>query len=304
MRCQYCGAEVKKGILKCEYCGCEVEQEQEEPKMSYESPESFEMPQQKERKSSLYKAVVGVYVAIVILVAGFMVSRIVFMSNRTDRMLDFVEDNLYEIEKEEKLEDKFPKNATDIVGRVESCTTTGKATIEYNSKSYYDVQILDTELIDWLTEIGASIDNVGIMFSTDEERNISKIALLSNKFIVMYQDGDHYVAYRGDDFITFTSDMELTVDTCYEGYFNYPDMHLYTATVSDMGTMAIMDPVCDEKAVNTVKAARTELEVEVYQIRVGADWYSCSKETYEELEVGASLWDYTFCGSGYNYFYE
>ena len=102
MKCQYCGAEVKKGRLRCEYCGSEVEQEQEEPKMSYVPPESFGMPAQKPRKSSLYKAIVGMYVTVFVLVAGFMIFRVVFMTNRTNQMMNFVQENLSAIEKEEQ----------------------------------------------------------------------------------------------------------------------------------------------------------------------------------------------------------
>lgn len=198
----------------------------------------------------------------------------------------------------------YRKNAVDAVGKVVSCTTSGTATIEYSDKNYYDIKILDTDLIEWLADNGRSIDNVGIMFSTDEDRNISEIALLTSPFYIMYQEGDTYVAFREDHIIAFTSEIDLAVDSCYEGYFNYPDMNLHSGTTTDCGAYYFFStPICDEKMSTAEKSVPSGKEVTVYKIRAGSEWYYCSKDTYDELNIGDSMNEYTFTGQSYNYVY-
>ena len=102
----------------------------------------------------------------------------------------------------------------------------------------------------------------------------------------------------------FTSEIDLTVDSCYEGYFNYPNMNLHSGTTTDCGAYYHFGtPLCDEKMSTTEKSVPNGKEVTIYKVRVGSEWYYCSKDTYDELNIGDEMNEYTFTGQGYSYVY-
>lgn len=176
MKCPYCGAEVNTSIMKCEYCGSKIEPKVTRP--LHRKPADSSKP----NHSPITKFII---IFVIIMVAGNiivpLVGAIAYMGIYDVGTTQIITQEIHE-EEEERLVDKLPKNAVDAVGKIVSCTTSGTATIEYSDKNYYDIKILDTALIEWLSDKGKSIDNVGIMFSTDEDRNITGIALLTSPF--------------------------------------------------------------------------------------------------------------------------
>lgn len=112
-----------------------------------------------------------------------------------------------------------------------------------------------------------------------------------------YRDGDTYVAFRDDErIITFETDMELEVDGWYTGYHYYSNDKFYSAVTSSCyESYAQLSYLCKEKATPTVECAISGKEVTVYKLRVGNNWYYCSKDTYDSVNVEDSLGDgYTF----------
>jgi len=315
MKCPNCGAEVNNELLVCDYCGSKIEPAHSRfpfrRGMVHQNNDTTTTTRR--RKHTLAVLLISIFVITFIIpmfIGLFLFVRYdSFTSSYDSASSSYTSsyDSESTDEEEEMLTDKLPKSYNDLTGEVISCSTTGNATIEYNSKFYYDVKILDSELIEWLVDVGASLNGIGIMFSTNEDRNISEIALLSDKFIVMSLEGDVYTAYRDGDVITFRSDKELRIDTCYEGYFSYPDMTLHGGVTSDCSSSYLFDAKCAEKEEFTEPTTRsdtgTSKEVTVYKIRVGDTWYYCSKDTYDKVNVGDDLRDYTFTGYGYDYVY-
>ena len=112
-------------------------------------------------------------------------------------------------------------------------------------------------------------------------------------------------ALRKDHIIVFTSEMELEVDKCYEGYIHYPDMELHNGWTSNCGTIDLwlFDLHCDEKMITKEKPFYGGDEVTVYKIRVESTWYYCSKVTYNRINVGDDIDNYNVVGNDYKYIY-
>lgn len=298
MKCPYCGAEVNTKVMKCEYCGSQIEKKSRKERRR-EKREATNSKRSKFVKILIAMAIIFMLPwLLMIAIAGVCV----FVNYDDIAAEQAASESSYE---EERLVSKFPKNGVDLKGDIVSCTTKGVATIRYMDELHYDVKIMDSELIEWLVDRGSSLDNIMAMFSTDEDRNISEISLGSDPFYIICQEGDSYVALRKDHIIVFTSEMELEVDKCYEGYFHYPDMELHNGWTSDCGTMDLwlFDLHCDEKMVTKEKPYYGGDEVTVYKIRVESTWYYCSEATYNRINVGDDIDNYNVVGNDYRYIY-
>ena len=299
MRCPSCGAEVNTRKNKCEYCGSRIEKQREQRKRR-EKKEKTNTPRSRFIKILIAMATVFMLPwLLMIAIAGIYV-----FINYNDIAAEQAALDVSSVEGE-RLVLKFPKNAIDLKGYIVSCTKEGVATVSYMDEWYYDVKILDSELIEWLVDRGSSLDNINAMFSSNEDRNISEISLGSDPFYIISHEGDSYVALREDHIIVFTSEMELEIDKCYDGYFHYPDMELHNGWTSDCGTrdLWLFDLYCDEKMITTEKPFYGGEEVTVYKIRAESGWYYCSEDTYNRINVGDDIDDYNIAGNDYMYIY-
>ncbi len=288
MKCRNCGGEVNPETMVCEYCDTKY--------TNY----SYNLKQKaKTVKNKYLKWIILIFVIVFIApIAISTIFQIAFAGvTLTGAFLAFKDQEISEQQSQELLVDRLQKNATDLTGELRECTTDGTATIYYNDKFYDNVQILDSAFIEWMDENGIGSDGMDIMFSTDENRNISDIYIKEPDFVIMYKDNDSYVAFRDDEkIIIFETDIELEIDNWYTGYFHYSDKTFHNAI--DSGCYESLGQfyyTCQEKEISTEHCANTNKEVTVYKLLVGNDWYYCSKDTYDTVNVGDDLRDdYTF----------
>ncbi|MBQ4284405.1 MAG: zinc ribbon domain-containing protein, partial [Lachnospira sp.] len=196
MKCRNCGAIVNAETMICEYCGSKHEPKKERKKVN-----------------SKVGSTLGIAITIIVVAAVFFVILPVALV-----MWSFGTDDSGQ-QKQEYLGERLPKAGTDLVGVMGDCTTKGVTTIYYNDESYKDVKILDSEFIKWMEKDAVNPKGKSIMFSTDENGDITNVYIREYDFVVMYRTGNTYVAFREDDKVmTFETDMELEVDSWYTGY--------------------------------------------------------------------------------------
>ncbi|MCM1046208.1 MAG: hypothetical protein NC417_11930 [Candidatus Gastranaerophilales bacterium] len=186
----------------------------------------------------------------------------------------------------------LPRNRTDLTGMIVSCDSDGAALVEYEGSVCENVQILDKELLMWLHDTNRSLESVAIRFATDENGDIKELGLLSADFFVIDADENLYTAVRDGQVIWFTATMSLEAGHCYEGYFSYPDMRLYWGKQQTLTVIHYIDPKCDDKKVTSQTEYYTGEEVNVYQIFAVGNWYYCTQEIYDSVQVGDLLDDY------------
>jgi len=275
MKCKSCGAEIRKGNSVCEYCGSAVEAA---ASRTYTIIRDSEHP-----VKSIVRVIGRVIVALACIWAVLIIITLIVVLNSDAFKKTF------EYSSSTSDSYKMPQNKTNLIGQVISCDERGVASIEYQGHTYEGVTILDKDLIKWINDTDRSIDTVEICFATDEKGDISELGLFSAGFFIMAQDGDRYFAIRDDQVISFTSAIPLETERYYGGYFSYPEMHLYAKEEKSFLVMAHMDSKCNDKESTIEKEYYTGEDIMVYKISAGGQWYYCSKEVYDTVQVGELL---------------
>ncbi|MCM1499124.1 MAG: hypothetical protein NC124_11730 [Clostridium sp.] len=281
MKCKYCGAEIKEGSWVCEYCDSEVERDVQQTQTI--------IIEEKSPSKGIAKVIGKVIIALACIWGVVMVISLVIMLNSdTFKTISKYSSGIDTV-------DEIPANETGLTAQIISCDRNGAASIEYKNHTYDNVQILDEELIEWLNETGKSINSVEICFSTDEKGDIRELGLLSANFFVIAEEGTRYTAIREENLITFSSGIPLETGCCYGGYFSYPDTHLYQGEEKNVLSISYMDPECADKQEVIRQEYYTGEDICIYQILVEEKWYYCSRETYDDIQVGDLLNGYEFC---------
>lgn len=274
MKCKFCGAEIKEGNNVCEYCGSAVErktfvaQDNKQPAKSIVCMIC---------KGIIILACVWGVILVISLIVVF--NSDVFKDNYDNYASTYSTYTTYEM----------PRNKNNLTGQIISCDKKGVAVIEYQGHTYEDVAILDKSLIEWINATDRKIDTVGICFATDGESDISELGLLSPDFFVMKKEEERYLAVRESQVISFTSVVPLEEEHYYGGYFSYPDLRLYSVEEKNPMSMTYMEPKCEDKESAASKEYYTGEEITVYKIYVAGEWFCCSKETYDSVEIGDLL---------------
>lgn len=289
MRCEFCGAQIKEGSNVCEYCGSTVERN--EPKTKTIIKDSGKP------HGNIVKVICkSIIILVCIWAVVVIVSLIVVLNSDV-----FKEYSAYSIDSD--ITYNLPGNKTKLTGKIVSCDSMGTASIEYEEGLYENVKILDNTLIAWINDTDRTLDEIGICFSTDENGNISTIGLLSAGFFVMAKENERYIAVRGEDVISFASEIPIETERYYIGYFSYPDMRLYTAEEERPFSMSYMDPKCEDKVSASMREYYTGEETIVYKILTNGTWYYCGRETYDAIETGDLLDGYQLCDGENNLSY-
>lgn len=274
MKCRFCGAEIKTGSNVCEYCGSEAEGTDYSTQTIENAPKAA-------------KSVAGIIGKVIISLACIWAAVIIITLVVVLNSDAFKE--TYESSSNTSSVYELSKNRTGMTGRIISCDENGVASVEYKNYIYEDVKILDTDLLEWLKEINKTLDNIGICFATDKNGDISELGLLSADFFIMEKESSRYIAIRGEQVMSFTSDTPLEIDHCYTGYFCYPDVRLYWGKETSPWAMAYMDPKCENKESPLEQDVYSGEDITVYKLLVEGQWYYCSKKTYDTVNVGDLL---------------
>lgn len=281
MKCKYCGAEIKPGSRFCEYCDSEVEREK---------PENKTVIRETSKPNSIPKVIVRAIVSLAgIWAVLIVITLVVVLNSDAFKNIDSYSDGAGTLR-------EMPKNEVDLKGQVITCDKNGDASIIYQGDTYENIKILDSELLEWLSDTKRSIDSVEICFSTDDNGDISDIGLLSADFFVMEREGTDYIAVREGDVICFSSEIPLETGRYYGGYFSYPNLRLYQGEETKSLEMTYMDPKCDDKESRMEQEYYTAEEITVYRVSVEGKWYYCSKETYDAISIGDMLNEYRISG--------
>lgn len=123
------------------------------------------------------------------------------------------------------------------------------------------------------------------------------MGLLSADFFIFAEEDSHYIAVRDGDVISFTSSAPLETDCYYGGYFSYPDLQYYWGQEKSAFSMTYMNPQCDDKESTIEQDYYTGEDITVYKVLVGENWHYCSKETFDSVQPGDSLDEYTICAN-------
>ncbi len=289
MKCQYCGAEIKKGYTVCEYCGSAIDN------MEEASDSDAGDNGRAESVRIVSRVIYRIIIALVIMGALmiFAVLPIVKIENRAslDCEIRFADSKMYS-GKAASL--SIPNGEENLTGIVASYSEEGVLSIKYDGNTYDNITVLNQELIDWLNETGRTLKGIEIQFATDEKGNIEKLAMLSEVFLILEEDSGYYTACRGDQIIRFTSDVPLEMDSLYCGYFCYPKLHLMSARPESPLSHTYMDPRCESKKSVTIKDAYSGEELTVYMLCSAEKWYYCNHDIYETVQEGDSLEDYLY----------
>lgn len=282
MRCEFCGAQIKEGSNVCEYCGSAVERTA--PKTQTIIKDSGKS------NGNIVKVICkSIIILVCICTVGVIGSLIALLNS------DIFKEYYTSYSEDSVIAYSLPGNKTELKGKIVSCDNRGTASIEYEEGLYENVKILDNALITWINDTDRTLDTVGICFSTDENGNISTLGLLSAGFFVMAKENERYIAVRGEDLISFTSEIPLDTGCYYSGYFSYPDMRLYKAEEERPFSMTYMDPKCEDKVSESMREYYTGEETTVYKILVNGTWYYCGRETFDAIDIGDLLDGYQLC---------
>lgn len=289
MKCKFCGAEIKAGSNICEYCNSSVERDVSESRST--------VTENRKSPRSVISVIGRVIVSLAFIWAALIVIVLIITLNSDTfkNAYDYTSSarDTYSRSSDSNNAYAMPANKTDLTGKIIICDEYGVASIEYNDNLYSDVKILDNTLIEWINDTGKLIDDVGIRFATDANGDISELGLLSPDFFVIAQDEIRYIAVRDGQIISFTSAVPLEAGRYYSGYFSYPDMDLYYGEEQSLFATTHMDPKCSDKESTTEQEYYTGEDITVYKIHVDRKWYYCCKETYDAIQVGDLLNDYT-----------
>lgn len=280
MRCKFCGAEIGEGNNVCEYCGSAVESERTKTTAATGTGKDI---------AGIFKVTGKIIISLACIFAVMIiVTMVIVLNSDTFKNMQEYSVNRYSA-------NEIPENEKGLSGQIISCDQNGIAVIEYMGQTYEDIKILDKDLLTWIKDTGRTLDSVGICFTTDEKGDISELGLLSSDFFVMTGDGDHYIAVRDDQVISFMSSIPLDVGHYYGGYFSYPNMSLYQEEEKDPFSMTYMDLKCSDKESVIEQEYYTGQDITVYKICVGGKWYYCTEDTYDTIETGDLLSGYDMC---------
>ncbi len=276
MKCPYCGAEVQANS-KCEYCGSFVDANANE-KNEERAQEIIN-----KRLLSAHRSIIKMVILAAIILTAIPMTAGLFASIRlSDR-----------ITSEYTMSDSAPdtdsnkptvlKSATDIYGNVSDYNYDGSITVKYDG-GICETELTDTELLQWLNDMGRSIKGIDVVFSTDSAGKIDKIALSSETFFILDKQDSNYVILRGNGFFNASADMDLEQGGFYTGYFNYPNLNIHIASPDSTLNMMLYAPTCKEKREITVSDSYTGEEISCCQILIDSYWYYCSREFYDNCE--------------------
>lgn len=277
MKCQYCGAEIKKGNTVCEYCGSAVDNIKE-------TSDSEAGDNGRAEAIRIVSRVIYRIIVVLVIAGAVMIFAVLPIVIKDRASLDYGKTASLSI----------PNSEENLTGIVASYSEQGILSIKYDGNTYDNITVLDQELIDWLNETGRTLEGIEIQFATDEKGNIEKLAMLSEVFLILAEDSGYYTACRRDQIIRFTSDVPLEMNSLYCGYFCYPKLHLMSARQESPLSHTYMDPRCESKKSVTVKDAYSEEELTVYMLCSAEKWYYCNHDIYETVQEGDSLEDYLY----------
>ncbi|MBQ8189621.1 MAG: zinc ribbon domain-containing protein [Lachnospiraceae bacterium] len=277
MKCPNCGAEVAPNS-NCEYCGAYVEEAANHAKDFIN-----------QRMMSAGKNIVRMVLFVVIFLTIILVIGLVGFSKLADKA--FSDNSDYEsshggFTTESDVGDI--RSLTDAEGIVRSYSYDGRMDVEYDGE-IYSTKLKDEVFLKWTEETGRNITGVGIEFSTDANGDVTEIAMLSATFYVLAEQDNTYLILREEDVFVATSKPLLEQGYFYEGYCTYPKVNVHSALTTDVSGQMLMDPTCDEKRELSTADFYTDEEVVVWQIRMGTEWYYCSKELYDFCEEGTRI---------------
>ena len=277
MKCPNCGAEVAPNS-NCEYCGAYVEEATGNAKDFIN-----------QRMMSAGKNIVRMVLFVVIFLTIILVIGFVGFSKLADKAFSHNSD--YESSHGDFTTESDAgdiRSLTNAEGIVRSYSYDGRMDVEYDGE-IYTTTLKDKAFLQWTEETGRNITGVGIEFSTDANGDVSEIAMLSATFYVLAEQNDTYLILREGDIFVATSEPLLEQGYFYEGYCTYPEANVHSALTTDVSGQMLMDPTCDEKRELSTADFYTEEEVTVWQIRMGMEWYYCSKELYDFCEEGKPI---------------
>ncbi|MBP3421384.1 MAG: zinc ribbon domain-containing protein [Lachnospiraceae bacterium] len=277
MKCPNCGAEVAPNS-NCEYCGAYVEEAANNAKDFIN-----------QRMMSAGKNIVRMVLFVVIFLTIILVIGLVGFSKLADKALSDSSD--YESSYGSFTTESDTGDIcslTDAEGIVRNYSYDGRMDVEYDGE-IYTTTLKDKDFLQWTEETGRNITDVGIEFTTDADGNVTELAMLSATFYLLSDQGDSYVILREGDVFVATSELLLEQGYFYEGYCNYPAVNVHSAYTADVTGQLLMDPTCDEKRELSAADFYTDEEVTVWQIRMGTEWYYCSKELYDFCKEGTRV---------------
>lgn len=277
MKCPNCGAEVAPNS-NCEYCGAYVEE-------AANNAKDFINQRMSSAGKSIVRMVlfVVIFLIVILMIGLFGFSKLAYkpFSDSSD-----YESSHGSFTTESDTEDIC--SLTDAEGIVRSYAYNGDMDVEYNG-DIYATTLKDEVFLKWTEETGRNITGVGIEFTTDADGNVTELAMLSATFYVLDKQNDTYLILREGDVFIATSNPLLEEGYFYEGYCNYPAVNVHSAYTAGVTGQLLMDPVCDEKRELSTADFYTDEEVNVWQIRMGTEWYYCSEELYDFCEEGTRI---------------
>lgn len=276
MKCPYCGAETQPNS-KCEYCGSFVDANSND-KNTDRTQEFIN-----KRLLSANKSIVKMVIFAAIILTAIPMTAGLFASIR---LSDNITSEYITSDSASNSDSNKPvilKSVADINGNVSNFNYDGSITVKCDD-GICQTELIDTELLQWLNDIGRSIKGIDVVFSTDSAGKIDQIALSSETFFILDKQDENYVILRGNSFFNASADMDLKQGDFYSGYFNYPKLNVHIASPDSVPSMRLNAPTCKEKREITVSDHYTGAEISCCQILIDSDWYYCSRDFYNSCE--------------------
>lgn len=282
-RCPNCGANLAGN--KCEYCGTVFAKD--EPAAETAGQKSPAGKTGNEKPVAPKVIAVGCLVPILVVVAAFVVMFIV-------AIVQVVQESALDMEqkKEQIRQENMLPYLIETEGTVENYNPDGSVILGYGYRDY-ETKILDEELLTFLNENNKSITGVDVLFTTDQEGQLTELYLASAPFHVVEATGDGYICVRGGQFLTIRTEEELDSGFCYEGYLSYPDMEVKQLRDNGKNGYSPYGIKCEDKRIKSKKDLGTGEDVSAYQILTNGEWLYCDKATYEATEIEDDLGKYT-----------
>lgn len=269
MKCPNCGAEVRANT-ECKYCGTFVER-----------VHKHGLAESNQRDKKMGKAVMW---SLIIVGCIFLFGTIAFLCISGATLYASFRFNDW-LTSPSVVELESVKN---IEGNITAFDYDGTVTIEYQRQAF-STKILDEDLLNWLKDTGRSLEGVSVLFSTNEDCEVSEIALSSDTFYVMDVANDGYILLRDDSAFFATAEESLELAHYYSGYMEYPAPHVKKAKSDSSMEQLLFAPVCQDKREVTVADAYSGEDISLCQIQIDQEWYYCSQEVYDVCEQGADI---------------
>nr|MBQ8253526.1 hypothetical protein [Lachnospiraceae bacterium] len=313
MKCPYCGAEVTPNT-KCEYCDSFVERETAENSSNTDYQEQLEdiiletaehfgealhgtaseigdaiekasTPENKRFIKKLIITIIAIIGVFILFFFLFLFSTLRSAFTFMDGLYGNSTEDSYYTTAENVTEMQDIRSLTDEEGMIGHLDENGVMTLMYEDTEC-DTMLLDETLLNWLNKHGHSLDTVGVLFTTDSDGNVTSLALSSDTFYVLQQQDSGYLVLRSGDVFRTTSEVTLETGCYYDGYFNYPDLNVHSATEGEGNGYSVFDPTCEAKEVHTFTDPYTGEELPVPMIYMDDMWYHCTQELYDACTEG------------------